>query len=110
MAVTDQTTVRELVRAVAEALRDEPVVRRLWIKTSPRKFLPDELTSIIYFIVDSDDDEVRRHVEDVVERAHAPYAEEIGAVISAITVVPLKDYDLCYWIPDDAVEVPLRPG
>jgi hypothetical protein len=110
MAVTDQTTVRELVRAVAEALRDEPVVRRLWVWTGPSKFLPDDLTAIWYIIVDSDDEAVREHVEHIVTEAQEPYQAEIGSVISTMTGVPPDVEDFPDWIPEDAVEVPLRPG
>jgi hypothetical protein len=110
MAVTDQTTVRELVRTVADALRDEPVVRRLWVWTGPSRYTPDEQWARFYIIVDSEDDDVRRHIVRTVTNAQEPYQEEIGSVISTLTGVPLDGYDLSDWLPDDAVEVPLRPG
>src|SRR3954447_20763027 len=88
MAVTDQTTGRELVRAVTEALRDEPVVRRLWVRIGPRKFLPDELTAIWLVIVDSDDERVGEHIADIVAMAQEPYQEEIGSIIRTMTGVP----------------------
>src|SRR5205823_14957721 len=77
MAVTDQTTVRELVRAVTEALRAEPVVRRLWCKIVPRAFFPDEPTAMFYIVLDTDDEDVRQHIERIETEAQEPYQEEI---------------------------------
>ena len=108
MAVTDQTTVRELVRAVTEALRDEPLVRRFWYLIRPSPIFPHELSATFSIVVDTEDEGVRRRIEDAVDRAQEPYQEEIGSVISTLTGVPPDMRDLSDWVSDEAVEVPLR--
>jgi|SRR5690349_11595002 hypothetical protein len=108
MAVTDQTTVRELVRAVTETLRDEPVVRRFWYRIRNSPIFPHELSATFHIVLDTDDETARRRIEDAVDRAQAPYQEEIGSVIRTLTGVPQDVHDLSDWIPDEAVEVPLH--
>jgi len=98
MAVTDQTIVQELIRAVTEALRDEPIVRRFWYRMSPRVFFPDELSATFYIVLDTEDEGERRRIVRIVTDAQEPYQEEIGSVISTLTGVPPDVHDLSDWI------------
>jgi hypothetical protein len=108
MAVTDQATVRELVRAVTEALQDEPVVRRFWYEVRNSPIFPYELSATLYIMLDTDDEDERRRIVRIVTAAQEPYQEEIGSVISTLTGVPAEAYDLSDWLPDEAIELPVR--
>jgi len=79
MAVTDQTTVRELVRAVMGALQDEPVVRRFWYLAFPSRYDPEGAQRVFFYVpLHTDDEGVRTRIVRVLSKPRSPIRTRLG--------------------------------
>jgi len=101
MAIQVQVTAREMGRALAEAVRDEPAVKRLWASANRDRI---EL-SILTDPTDADT-ERRLYAAGLILHDRFPDAYFLIDVINPIYFISL---DLQMLIPNGAQEIPVRP-
>ena len=107
MAIVDHVATHEMVRTFAEAIKDEPSVRRFWAWTEPSYIEPGRDYVELWLLTDPIDPETDRRLGMAAMRLHERFPEDYIRM-HTMTTEMLGGREPAGAIREGAVEIPLR--
>ena len=106
MAIQDRTVARQVAHCFAEAIRNEPAVKQLWVWGKLGHVEPGREAVDLWVFLDSADDEAERRIVRAASLLHERFPH-INVMVHLTNGLMPKDFDPTTEVYPGAEQIPL---